>query len=202
MKTIDIYCISTSLIKENYEYVVSFVDSKRKEKALKYLNEKDRLLSLGAAFLMKKYLPKGEIKKTTTGKPYLEGGPFFNISHSGEYVVLAIDPSIEVGIDIERIDEKKIETIKYVLGEEKQNEEDVNSLFRAWSNKESLIKCLSTSIQDIKIIKGFPLEGRRIINNETFYTKSTITNGYSLSLTLKSDEPININIKQVEKLED
>lgn len=202
MKVVNIYSLNTSLVKDKYDFVMSFVSDERREKALRYINEKDRLLSLGAAFLMKKYLPKGELKKTSTGKPYLEDGPFFNISHSGEYVVLAIDPSKEVGIDIEWIDEKKIETIKYVLSEEKQNEEDVNSLFRAWSNKESLIKCLSTSIQDIKIIKGFPLEGRRIINNETFYTKSMIIDGYSLSLTLKGDEPFNITIKRVEKLED
>ena len=107
MDEVKIFILHTSAIKSDYAYAFSFLEKNRQEKAEKYINEKDRLLSLGAGYLLKKYLPDGEIKYTSSGKPYLENGPRFNISHSGEFAVLAIHHTREVGVDIERIDEKK-----------------------------------------------------------------------------------------------
>ena len=71
-----------------------------------------------------------------------------------------------------------------------------------WSNKESLIKCRSTGLKDIKNVNGLPLEGIRTIDGEEFFSKSMVYEGYSLSVTLKGNEPFNINIKQVDILED
>ena len=34
------------------------------------------------------------------GKPFYQNGPFFNISHSGKYVIMAVANN-EVGVDIE-----------------------------------------------------------------------------------------------------
>ena len=192
MKEATIHILHASLIKDNLSFLLSFVDENRKEKALKYAKEKDQLLSLGAGYLMKKYLPKGEIKTTESGKPYLEDGPYFNISHSGEYVVLAINSEADVGVDVEKIDENRRESVKFVSNKEEKEIEDINSLFQIWSNKESLIKCMGTSIGDIKNINGLPLEGMRVINGENYYTKSMIYNGYSLSVTLKDKEPFAI----------
>ena len=42
----------------------TFLFNHRKEKARRFINEKDQLLSLGSGYLMKKYLPQEEIKKT------------------------------------------------------------------------------------------------------------------------------------------
>lgn len=39
----------------------------------------------------------------THGKPFSPYGPFFNISHSGDYITLAIHPFRPVGIDVERL---------------------------------------------------------------------------------------------------
>jgi len=41
------------------------------------------------------------------GKPYCENAPFFNISHSGDYIALAIHPSTAVGIDVEQVQHYK-----------------------------------------------------------------------------------------------
>lgn len=191
-----------SLIKQNFSFVLSYVDETRKERAKRFKNEKDQLLSLGAAYLMKKYLPNGEIKITDTGKPYLTNGPFFNVSHSGEYVVFASSKTSEIGIDIERIDENKLDGIRYVLSEEEKKINESGVLFQIWSNKESLIKCSSNGLKDIKKVKGLPLDGKRIINEENYYTKSVIYNGYSLSLTLKQEEPFNIKIENINSLEE
>lgn len=191
-----------SLIKQNLSFVLSCVDKSRKEKAERFRNEKDQLLSLGAGYLMKKYLPEGEIKIMENGKPYLPNGPFFNVSHSGEYVVFTSSNNSEVGIDIEKIDENKLDGIRYVLDEEEKKTSDSGLLFQIWSNKESLIKCSSNGLKDIKKVKGLPLNGLRIINEETYYSKSVIYNGYSLSLTLKQKEPFKIKIENINSLEE
>ena len=202
MVNVKIRILHTSLIKQNITFVLSFVGENRRKMAEKFVHEKDKLLSLGAGFLMKKYLPEGEIEVKESGKPYLENGPFFNVSHSEEYVVFASDESREVGVDIEKINENKIDGIRYVLDEEENKIEDINALFQVWSNKESLVKCISYELKNIKDMKGIPLEGKRIVDEESYYTKSLIFNGYSLSLTLKGEEPFNIEIINLNSLED
>jgi len=202
MTKVVVYLLHTSLVKNNLSFVENFISNKRREKAHKFVQEKDRLLSLGAGYLIKRYLPLEDLLETKSGKPYLKDGPFFNISHSGEYVVFAIHEEREVGVDIERIDEKKIDAIKYVLSDKEKSVDNTNTLFQMWSNKESLIKCLSTGIKDIKIVEGLPLEGNRTINNEEHFVNSMIYNGYSLSVSLKGKEPFNIDINQVVNLED
>lgn len=200
MDNVNLYILDTNFVKDNYEFVLSFVDSKRKEKAEKHVHEKDRLLSLGAGYLLKKYLPRGELKEHPNGKPYLEGGPYFNISHSGEYVVLAVHHTRDVGVDIQEINKDKLNTIKYVLNESEKDIEDAESFFRVWSNKESLIKCLSSSLKDIRSVNGTPLVGNRIFENNEFYSISQIYNNYSLSVTLKGKSPFEININIVKSL--
>ena len=202
MVDIIIRVLHTSLVKQKLSFVMSFVDPKRKEKAERFVKEQDRLLSLGAGYLHKKYLPQGEIKVNESGKPYLADGTFFNVSHSGEYVVLVSHPSRDVGVDIEQINENKRDGIEFVLNSEEKKISDAGTLFQIWSNKESLIKCLSTGLKCIKTVSGLPLEGERSIDGESYFTKSMIYNGYSLSVTLKGKEPFNIKIEQVDILEE
>ena len=195
-----LYILPTSLVKANFPFVSSFVNEERREKAERYLHEKDQLLSFGAGYLLKKYLPSEDIKESSSGKPYLENGPFFNVSHSGEYVVLAVHPKRDVGVDIERIKENKLDGIRFILNEEEQKVADLETLFLIWSNRESLIKCMGTGIKDIKKISGLPLEGIRFVDKDAYYTKSMIYDGYSLSATLKDKSPFNINIKNIDNI--
>ncbi len=202
MDKVDVYILNIELVKDSFNFVTNYIEPTRRSKALKFVQEKDQLLSLGAGYLLKKYLPSTKIKESKSGKPYLENGPFFNISHSGEYVVLAIGKNWEVGVDIERVDESKLDAIKFSLQGKEKDVFDINSLFLMWSNKESLIKCLSLGVQDIKIVSGLPLEGVRTFNESEYFTKSQIYNNYSLSVTLKGNEPFNINIKPITDLEE
>lgn len=71
---IDVYIIHTSLIKDNFALVSSFVDAARKEKAERYVNEKDKSLSYGAEYLVSKYLPKKEMKETLNTKQDFNNG--------------------------------------------------------------------------------------------------------------------------------
>ncbi len=197
MSEVVIYILHILQVKEHLSFVSSFVDPKRKEKAERYAFENDKLLSLGAGYLLKKYLPKGEIKENENGKPFLHGGPFFNLSHSGEYIIFAKHDSRDIGIDIQRIDENRTNAIRYVLNEEEKIIDDPKALFQIWSNKESLIKCISSGLKDIKHVDGLPLEGVRVIDGEEYYSKPMIYDDYSLSLTLKGNESFNIKIQPI-----
>lgn len=201
MDKVVIYILHISLIKDNLSFISSFVDSKRKEKAERFVNENDRLLSFGAGYLLKRYLPQGEIKENEGGKPYLDNGPYFNISHSGEYVILGIHPSRDVGVDIERIDEKRLGTIRFVLNEEEKEINDIQKIFQIWSNKESLVKCKSTGIGDIRRVSGLPVEGSRVIDDKDYYVKSMVYDNYSLSVALKEKEPFEVDIKEVTSID-
>ncbi len=202
MENPSIYIIRISLVKDNLSFISSFADEKRREKALKFVNEKDQLLCFGAGYLLKKYLPNEEILENSNGKPYLPNGPFFNISHSGEYVVLVVHPSRDVGVDIERIDDKKLDAIKYVLNEVESSITETEKLFQIWSNKESLVKCMSLRLMDIRRVSALPLDGVRTINGEDYYTKSMIYEGHSLSITLKGNEPFKVNINLITSVEE
>ena len=198
MNELIVYILDTLQIKNNLPYIFSYVDKKRLEKASNFANEEEKLQCLGAGYLIKKYLPNREILEDKNGKPYFAEGPFFNISHSGNFVVFVISNTNEVGIDIERIDEKKIGAIIFTLNEAEKEINDAKTLFRMWSNKESLIKCMSSNLNDVKLINGFPLEGLRVVDGKSYYSKSMLYNGYSLSVTLKQKESFNVSIKQVE----
>ena len=87
------------------------LDYARKKEILKKADINDRKRSLAGDILVKKYLSKLygvkeeniEIKKGKHGKPYVINLPaHFNVSHSGNYTVVAISDS-PIGIDIEII---------------------------------------------------------------------------------------------------
>ena len=160
-----------------------------------YEKETDRLLSLGAGLLTSVCAPKGKILFNENGKPYAEGGPFFNVSHSGRYVVAATDVSRETGVDIQRIDEKRLAAIRYVSDEASS----VEQAFAIWANKESLIKCLGANMSIIKEVPALPLNGARYYKGEGFYTRSTIFDGYALSVTLKGVEPFVTVVEKAER---
>ena len=97
-------------IKEyNIDMLMPFTQkiSLRYEKCSRYLNEKTKLQSLLAGLLI--YQNMGDIESKIQynkyGKPYLdEDKNYFNISHTGNYVVFVKDEK-KIGIDIERITE-------------------------------------------------------------------------------------------------
>ena len=85
---------------------------RRAARARRFWFEKDRLLCLGAGVLMTKALGirnEEEIRYGKNGKPFLPGGPAFNLSHSGEWCVLATGGMKAVGVDIEEINLAQID---------------------------------------------------------------------------------------------
>lgn len=65
----------------------------------------DRLRCAAAWLLLRRFLggAAARIRRGLYGKPFLPGGPYFSLSHSGSRAVLALAP-LPVGVDVERED--------------------------------------------------------------------------------------------------
>lgn len=138
------------------EPLLYFVNNK--EKILKFHFDKDKIRSLVGELLLKKIITtlfnvpceKMEITRDEYGKPFLLSPSIdleFNISHAGDWVVVAID-SMEIGIDIEQIVTMNLEIAerfftqeeyKYIANQTLQEQKN-EQFFRIWTMKESYIK--------------------------------------------------------------
>lgn len=109
-----------------------------------------------------------EFQRTAHGKPYLEGGPSFNLSHSGSRLLIGVAQAGRVGVDIEvhreltdldRLTERTFSTpeARAILG--RPPEERPPAFFRVWTRKEALIKAVGLGL-------GMPLRAFSVSSAE------------------------------------
>ena len=124
-------------------------------------------------------------RKNKDGKPYFENCPIhFNISHSLDYVVLAVG-ECEVGIDIQRINNISEKVLKRFVGKKGENALE-NTLL--WTHLESYAKLIGRGIPLRDDERGIPCE----------YFDFTSLDGYVISVCLyaPADIPEFILIKK------
>ncbi len=139
--------------------LIKNLPSYRKEKANRYVFDKDKKLSLAAGILLEEGLNKllvkteeREIAYLEQGKPYLKNRPdiHFSLSHSMEIAIAAFSDK-EIGCDIEKI--KTYNEIvmnrcfsmrekEYVLNSISKDE----AFYRIWVLKESFLKAIGVGI--------------------------------------------------------
>lgn len=128
----------------NAEKILSELPEDLRKKALRYRKEDDQLRSIGSSFLLLKASKGYEVHYSKEGKPFVDGELYFNISHSGDYVVLA-EADSPVGVDVERVADIGInDGLKNIALTEREKLWVKDSLLRfyvVWTRKESLIKC-------------------------------------------------------------
>lgn len=134
-----------------------------------------------------------EIVRGEHGKPYVTGqnGAFFNLSHSGEYIVCAVSDG-EVGVDVERrgvarlaVSSRFFETREQAILSELTGEEQSCLFFDYWSVKESFLKYtgsgLSRSLSSFYVDKtpaGISIyEGTRLV--PVFIHPCAVNDAYS-----------------------
>lgn len=144
--------------------LIVFLEAFEKEKALKYYKETDKnrfiicrsLLKFALAYHTQSNVYDISIKLLPNKKPYLPTHPnvFFNISHSGEYAVLAIS-TLPIGIDIEYLDYNynTQDTLSHIFNENEIhfiNNADckIKAFFNLWTRKEAFVKALGKGIDD------------------------------------------------------
>lgn len=119
----------------------------RIEKAKRYKLPDDRKRCIAGGILLSKFLDGAEISENEFGKPISSDGREFNLSHSGDWVLLALD-SNEIGCDIEKVQFVKYEDMgKFVFCENemhrlKSSPDRAGAFFELWTKKEALLKCM------------------------------------------------------------
>lgn len=124
--------------------ILENLPAERRQKILRYLKEEDRLRGTGSSLLIMLASNGQKIQYGKYGKPFA-AGKNFNVSHSGNFVVLA-ESENSVGIDIEEVKEIEPELIEASLTNQEKLWAGKSPLrfFILWTRKESLLKCIGT----------------------------------------------------------
>lgn len=155
------------------------VDEAKKEKA--------------ASFILKnKYI--GDYSLSPKGKPVSEN-TFFNITHSHGVVMLAVNQTSPVGIDLEKIRKMEDDFKRYVTSDEEYGAIKTDSdFFKLWTNKESLLKAVGCGIdRKLPLVPGLPLNGLRQLGEKRYQSKTMLYEDFVLSITIEGDEVFEIS---------
>ena len=165
--TIQIWGVHVPAMLNRLDEMKGFLSDKEQDKVRRFHRDTDRQSSIAARgalrLLLSVYtgIPASEIEfgYCGNGKPYVADSEVeFNVSHSGEWVVLAIGRSRNIGVDIEMINrELDVMAIasRYFTPEEIariENSEDRHAeFFQLWARKEAYVKaCGSTLFRELR----------------------------------------------------
>ena len=135
--------------------MLPLVSAQRREQALKYKHTLGQFCCL-KSWLMLSAMHIGEMEflYNEHGKPYIEGGPFFSISHCKEAIAVALDDQ-PIGIDVEAIRNVDQDLILRTMNEEEQKQIHSNRDFtRLWTQKEAIVKAQGVGIVSFEQLQG------------------------------------------------
>lgn len=146
----------------------------------KYQKEEDRLRHLSGKILLVEALKRlgypnyslDDLYYNEFGKPYISNLFDFNISHSGNLILCAIEQHSKLGIDIEIIKHLELDQYKDTMSYYEwqiinQDTNPLNKFYEFWTMKEAAIKADG---------RGFsiPLNKIQIISNQTVLIDDTL----------------------------
>jgi len=118
-----------------------------------------------------------DLDYTEFNKPYFKNSKIkFNISHSGEIVICVLTNDVEIGIDIEIMNETNLEDFKSQMTINEwqiiiNSEDKTRSFFKYWTEKEAVIKSHGNGLSIP--LKSFEVSNDKTeIDNQVFYLKS------------------------------
>jgi len=167
-----------------YQGLYEKASAARKRRADRYLRQDDKIRCVTADALLQMVLgtESYEIEKNEFGKPYLKDSAdfYFNLSHSGRYVVIAWGDT-EMGVDVQQ---HEADTRTDILGarffapdEMDYAHRNPQRFYEIWTKKESYVKYIGKGLhRDLRSFSVLtPEPGIR-------YLYQTLEGGYSLSL--------------------
>jgi len=222
----EIYATKISdIVEEKIDKLCLFVSSENKYKIERFVHKKDKIRGLIGELLIKNIITEklGVISKNIIfnknpyGKPYLKDYQDFNfnIAHSGEFVVCAIDKQC-IGIDIEKIRDIEYKTIAEKFFAKKEldfilnadEKKQLSNFYEIWTLRESLLKADGRGLSIP--LKSFSIEvddyGEYKIIGNCELKKYTLKNfdiegGYKMSVcSLKGEFPDNVIILEQNRL--
>ena len=212
-------------VKSNYKIdsfyfniLIDFLPNEERDRINKYLKWEDAQRGLVGkiltrAIIINRYGFKNEeiyFSANRFGKPHLKGCQdfHFNISHSGEWVVCAIDSS-PIGIDVEKINYTDLDIAnRFFSKEEYRDLIDLDEKYRLdyffdlWSLKESYIKAqgkgLSIALDSFSIRKRGDVISIKGNDKSCYFKQYNIAPDYKLSVCARNNNlPIGVNIMEL-----
>ena len=179
-KVLPVYAIHTDMVRQMNWASLHQSMPERMKKAYRYYFERDRLLCVGAALLMRQVAgvrDEAELRTGPFGKLSAPGYPAFNLSHSGDWCVL-VKGDQDIGVDIEKDDEKNlcVASTVYTPAEiDWMNEDPFDRFYTLWTLKESLMKATGLGFQlEPPGFEVLPfLQGRPVIQQEKEWFAAT-----------------------------
>jgi len=127
---------------------VELLEEDRRSRLYRYRRQEDRARCLAAGLMLRSVFGReaaANIGLSETGKPVLSGGPCFNLSHSGDFVVL-LEDSQDIGVDVEQIAPWSQPVAERVFTEKEQmwllTQPTDAAFYRLWTGKEAIMKAL------------------------------------------------------------
>lgn len=181
------------------------LDNERRERVKRYRLVGDKKRCILAGLMTRHFLGNTKILKNEYGKPFLSDGRFFNISHSGDYVLFALS-DCEIGCDIEQFHYvNAVRTGRTVFTDDEMNlllsgTDRLGTFFNLWTKKESLLKCMG---------EGFHRSAKSVDvrsdvfeeNGKSYFMKTWNFSDYTVSVcSEKKDFPEFIEFVATEEL--
>ena len=140
------------LTDEEYNKYFSLMSPEKQQRVNKFRFADDKKRTVAGEMLARKTIAEWcsvdetdiVFYKNEHGKPYLKDLPcYFNISHSGDFVVCAVSEKNEIGIDIEKIRPIDLKIAKRVFSEDEttyilSSKTPKENFFELWTKKEAI----------------------------------------------------------------
>ena len=193
-----------------FEEILSLLDEDKQKKISKFYRRQDAQRSLLGNLLVRAILcdmlqiKNEDIKiiRNEMGKPYVDHIPqaFFNISHSGDWIVGAFD-SFPVGVDIEQIKDLDLNMAKTILAKIDYEEmlqikeaDRLDYFYKCWTLGESYLKMLGGGM-------SIPLPSIKKLKNKPFFKNYSLDADFVLSLcSMHNLFPEDIILTDIKKL--
>ena len=199
MEIVKLYTIDINTAFHHKKALLEKVNEQQKEKAMRYKNELDQIRSLASSYLINR-LSKEPLLFNDMGKPFYENGPYFNVSHSGRFIMMAVSNK-EIGVDIEENTNKDMSALIRIFNEaEAKMIKEHADFYYLWCAKESLIKCMGSSISHVKEIPSLPLNGLKTFKGKDYQCQTFIYDKHIVSITRDGYEKFELKIEKVHKL--
>ena len=143
---------------QEVDRLLRIVPSPRRDEALRYSHTFGRYCCLRSWEMLSMLLQHEGItsmprwRYNEYGKPYLEQGPYFSISHCRQAILVAVSDR-EIGVDIEAIRRADESLIRRTMNEAEQARiaaapDPQRAFIALWTRKEAVVKMRGTGILD------------------------------------------------------
>jgi 4'-phosphopantetheinyl transferase len=160
--------------RETYEYYLHQLPPVLQVKIQAYRNWQDAERSLAGYMLLVhgikilgfSHYSLADLRYTSFNKPYFDDRLHFNITHSGNYTLLALSPDQPVGIDVEQVAEIPFGDFTEFFHEAEWQEvldapDPLHAFYSLWTKKEAFLKLVGSGLNT-------PLN-QVVISNETIH---------------------------------